>query len=750
MSTWISIFTIGVVLSFFVSPALAQDQFVPNQKPRLEVKRAAGTIIIDGDFTDPGWTNAAVATNFAEHSPGDNVRPPVATEVLVTYDAESFFIGFRCFDNPQTVRASMRDRDEIFSDDYIGIILDTYGDAAWAYEIFVNPFGLQGDLKMLAGGDEDLTFDLVFHSRGKITDDGWQVEVAVPFSSLRFPVKPIQEWRATFWRNRSRSSRERSTWAAIDRDDPCLLCQLGYLVGMESARPGSRVELLPAIVGFQASQAENPANLRDGLNHGNPDAEAALNARYLLSSDLTVDLTVNPDFSQVESDAGQIDVNNNFALFYPEKRPFFQEGSDVFRTFTDVVYTRSMNDPSVAAKLTGRVSRRTTIGYIGARDEKSPTTIPFEEYTAIVEAGKSVSNIARVRQSIGEDSHIGAIATDRRLDDGGSGSVFGADLSLRMFKNYRLEGQLLASHTDEPDNPALFGMGDDSRFADGKHTVALDGEKYWGNLVYAGFMREARLWNFELTYRGANPTFRTDNGFVFRNNQREGAFWTGLFFRPNRRAVKEISSNISVGRIWNFSGARKDEWVSPEIFVLFPAQTGVGLNYLFSRETFSGVFFPGIRHYRLFVETRFADPVTLELEARKIKYIARRVDPPVLGRGWQFEGAGSLKLTEKLVLRPEYSYSELNYADGRKIFAGYVLRTKVNYQFTREWFLRLIVQYDSFDRALNLEPLVSYKINPFTIFYLGSSHNYQSLDGTNDIAQSGRQFFFKFQYLLRT
>jgi hypothetical protein len=223
-----------------------------------------------------------------------------------------------------------------------------------------------------------------------------------------------------------------------------------------------------------------------------------------------------------------------------------------------------------------------------------------------------------------------------------------------------------------------------------------------------------------------------------------------LFFRPNRRLVKEFSSNLSVGRIWNFSGARKDEWVSPEVFLLLPAQTSVSLNYLFSRETFRGNFFPGIRHYQIYLESRFADPISLTLRGKKIRYIARRVDPPVLGRGWEFETTGSLNLFERLILRPEYTYSELNFADGRKIYAGYVLRTKINYQFTREWFLRLIVQYDSFDRAMNVEPLISCKINPFTIFYLGSSHNYQSLNDTNDFAQAGRQFFFKFQYLLRT
>src|SRR5690606_37098291 len=232
------------------TPAVAQTPFVPNEKPRLEVGRAAGAIKIDGELDDAGWIGAAKADNFAEHTPGDKVRPPVATEVLVTYDAESFYLAFICYDDPATVRVTMRDRDEIFSDDYVGIILDTYGDAAWAYELFVNPYGLQGDLKMLSDGEEELTFDIVFDSRGKLTAQGWQAEVAIPFSSLRFPHRQVQEWRATFWRNRSRSSRERSTWAAIDRNEPCFTCQFGYLTGIEGAAPGSRLEVLPSLVGY--------------------------------------------------------------------------------------------------------------------------------------------------------------------------------------------------------------------------------------------------------------------------------------------------------------------------------------------------------------------------------------------------------------------------------------------------------------------------------------------------------------------
>ncbi len=739
-----------IALALFLHSAslCAQDSFTPNEKPVLNVTRSDATIKVDGEIDDAGWQGAAKADKFAENTPRDRVKPPVETEVLVTYDSDNFYLAFICYDDPKSVRASMRDRDEIFNDDYVGILLDTYGDAAWAYEIFVNPLGLQGDLRWIPDGEEDIRFDIVFYSQGKITDKGWQVEVAIPFSSLRFPVKPTQEWRATFWRNRPRSDRERSTWAAIDRDQPCFPCQFGTLIGFENAKPGSRLEVLPAVIGFQSATLRNPDNPHSALENKDPDGEASLNLRYLLSSDLTADVTYNPDFSQIESDAAQVDVNNNFALFYPEKRPFFQEGSDLFNTFSDVVYTRSINDPLFAAKLTGRLASRTAVGYIAARDEHSPLLLPFDEHTDLAEVGKSISNIVRIKQTIGEDSYIGAIATDRRLDDGGSGSVFGGDLSLRLNKNYRVGAQLLASHTDEPDNLSLFG--DPSRFDNGQHTAAFDGENYWGNTVYAGVAREARLWNWELEYRQVSPTFRADNGFIFRNNQREGSFETALFFRPKSKTFIEVTPSLAVGRIWNFSGARKDEWVSPELHVLLPAQTYIQGGWLYSRETFQGIFFPGIRHYRLYVESRFSEPLSLGGQIMRIKYIARRLETPVLGHGWELNAFCTLKLFQRLILRPEYSYEELNNPETEEsIYAGYILRTQINYQFTREWFLRLIVQYDNFDRVMAIEPLLSYKLNPFTIFYLGSTHSYQNLRDTREMIQGSRQFFFKFQYLLR-
>ncbi len=741
---WIVVF---VVATCSVT-AHTQDAFVPNDKPTLIIKRAAGQIKIDGDFDDVGWQGAAKATNFAEYNPGDRTKPPVATDVLVTYDNENFYLGFLCSDDPKTIRYSLRDRDEMFDGDYVGVAFDTYGDASWGYELFVNPLGCQGDLRLTSNGNEDANFDIVFISRGKVTEKGYQVEVAIPFSSLRFPDRPLQEWRATFWRNRPRNSREQSSWAVIDRNVPCFMCQFGTLRGLENVKPGRSFEFLPSLISYQTTHLSDPGNTNSRLHDDKIKAEGALNFRYLLSSDFTADFTYNPDFSQIESDAAQIDVNSPYALYYPEKRPFFQEGSDLFQTYIDAVYTRSINDPLMATKLTGRHNRM-AVGYIGARDRKTPQVLPFEESSEQLEVGKSYSNVLRVKRTFLEDSYFGALITDRRLDNGGAGTVVGGDGSVRFLKNYCLNLGVFASRTVEPTDTTLSQGVYPAIFERGRHTSAFDGESYWGHALFVAVDHDAKVWNFNLNYTGLSPTFRVDNGYLDRNDRQTVSFWNRLNFRPNTRVVDEVSIYLESARVWNCAGQRKDEWLYPEISVLFRRQTQVSMNYLWSRETYRDVYFPGIRRFGVGVESNFSKPVSVGFSLSHGRFVARRVDPPVLGRGTNYSVSATLRLWQRLIVVPQLDYSKLAYPDGSKIYSGFVTRTRINYQFNREWFLRLVVQYDDFDRSLSLEPLLSYKLNPFTIFYLGSSHGLQEPGGDGDWTNTGHQYFLKLQYLLR-
>jgi hypothetical protein len=356
----ITLLLLGACILVRPTAAGTSDDWVPVAHPELQIHRTVGEIKIDGQLDDSGWRDAGRARNFVEHNPGDQTQPPVKTVALMTYDESNLYVAMICYDDPSTIRASYCERDRIFQDDYIVLALDTYGDAVWAYELSVNPYGIQGDLLWAQDGNEDEGFDLIYESAGAITDSGYQIEMAVPFRSLRFPDTPEQTWRVDFWRNHPRDSRRQYSWAKYDRGEQCWPCQWGVVTGIENVQPGRGIELMPSFVGYQAGEMHGDGTPQNPFNFENydPDGQFSLYGKYSVKSNLTVEATYNPDFSQVEADAPQIDVNTTTALSYPERRPFFQEGSDLFRTIFSAVYTRSINDPRVIESDDNRLSER--------------------------------------------------------------------------------------------------------------------------------------------------------------------------------------------------------------------------------------------------------------------------------------------------------------------------------------------------------------------------------------------------------
>jgi len=721
--------------------------------PTLEIPRTTASIKIDGSLSDPGWRTAGVTEDFTQYQPVDKVRPEVVTRVYATYDDENLYLGFYCQDAPAAIRKTLADRDQMYDDDFIGIVLDTYGDAAWAYEFYVNPLGVQGDLRWVSSGGEDSRFDLVYRSAAEVTDSGWQAEMAIPFSSLRFPDAPEQAWRATFWRSYPRDVVRKFSWAPIAIGEPCFFCQMGYLTGIKGVRPGSKIDLLPSVVAYQSGGLREPDDLGSSFHNLDPDAEGELNGRYRLNDVLTVEATINPDFSQVESDAAQIDVNSNFALYYPERRPFFQEGGDLYNTYIDAIYTRAINDPSAAMKLTGR-SGRASYFFLSAIDNNSPLLIPLEERSAFVPLEKSYSSIGRIRRTLGRDSHLGALFTDRRIDRGdGTNTVYGADGAFRFFDKWRLEFQVLGSHTTEPDRPDLTAdFLSDERFDNGRHTLALDGETFDGLATFLQIYRSSRRGNFGFSYTGLGPTFRADDGFLFRNSDRTVESWGNLVLRPDGRIVSLVQLQLNTARIWNYEGTRKDEWLAPGLSIELTGQTEIDMNLVLSRELYRSVWFDDIRRLTVGFYTGAFEAVRFGGSFGYGNSIARYEDPlPVMGRQTMGNVWTTIKPVQQLSIHPEYQYYKLlNRDTGERIEEGYVVRTRVNYQFTRRLFARMVVQYDDFDERLNIEPLLTYKVNPFTIFYVGSTSHY-AWDNSYDINGKlvARQFFLKLQYLFR-
>lgn len=723
--------------------------FQPQVKPVLDVRRAPGPIEIDGKLEDAGWQGVAKATGFTEARPNEDAKPPVESQAWVTYDDEYLYLAFVAYDDPAKIRTSIQDRDQIFGDDLFGIMLDTYGDAAWAYEIFANPSGVQGDIRFSTQGGEDVGFDLVFHSESKITDDGYRIEMAIPFKSLRFPDRPVHEWRATFLRIRPRESRAQYSWAAFSRDEQCLPCQFGTLRGIEGVEPGGALELLPSVVASQASSIHDPEDPDSGLGDGEFDGAAGLTARYAHPSGITLEGTINPDFSQVESDVAQIDVNTTFALFFPERRPFFQEGSDLFESYLTLVYTRQINDPQVAAKSIVRRGR-TAIAYLGARDQNSPLLVPFQERSFVRLAEESFSNILRARRTYGSNSYVGGILTDRRFEDGGgSGTTFGVDGLHRFLDHYRLEYQLVGSHAAEPEEAGPTASLGDLTFADGEHTAIFDGESFGGMGSYLSVERSAEFWSFDYDYWTSSATFRADNGFETRNDLQRFIGFNELNWYPEGRWVDQATADVRFGRVWTYDGEEKETFVNPTVEASLIGQTFVEFGPTWSSERFREVDFDDMLGWTVLAESNALDRFQGGVFLQWGDGIARNLEFPALGDRVFLEVFGTIKPIDRLTIEPSVQWSRLE-VDGEEIFDGYIVRTRANFNLTRRLFARVVLQYDDFDEQFEVEPLVTYRINPFTLFYLGSTTSFERFDQPHDeFAETERQFFAKVQYLFQ-
>jgi hypothetical protein len=724
------------------------------------VTRATGPVVVDGRLDEATWDAAARATGFTEIQPGDAVRPPVCTEVLMTYDDAHLYVAFLAHDEPgAAVRTSLRDRDEMFQDDRVGLILDTFGDATQAYMIYANPIGVQGDLLMSASSGEDSSFDLVFEAAGRrVEGDGYRVEMAIPFSSLRFPDADEQTWRATFMRTRPRDTRQQFSWASVNRDDPCQMCQFGTLTGIEGIAPGTNLDLLPALTGSQATRLRDAGDPSQGLDAARVELEPSATLRYGLTPSLALEATLNPDFSQVESDAAQIGVNTTFALFFPERRPFFQEGADVFETYLDLVYTRSINSPLAATKLTGRAGRW-NVAYLGALDRASPVLVPVREASAVVEAGRSLSNIVRARRSFGANSYAGATVTDRRLAEGGGGTVVSADLRWQFATRYRLEAQLAASHVQEARAEAftgqLGGLADDTLRSSGR-TLAFDGERLRGTGVVLDLDRRARHWSFDLGYRHLSPTFRTPNGFVTRNDVHRVRTWQGYTFFGDG-FVERVRPQVYGELEYRFDGTPQQAFAQAMLWMRVKSQTSAFVSLNMSRERFAGRVFERLHRWYAEANTFFSDPVQFGASLGGGRSIYRAT--PELGRRRNASLWANLKPVERLMIQPRVTYAFMeDPVTDANFFAGWVARVRTNVQLSIPWSVRLVTQYDAFAERVRVEPLLAYKRNPFTVFYVGATPGFARFEADpNDAAASaydgwaatGWQVFFKLQYLVR-
>src|SRR5437867_8691581 len=402
---------------------LPPEKSNPIKMPRFDKPPA-----IDGKLDDEIWKSAIVLKDFYQVQPGDNIAPSKLTEVMLGYDSKFIYVAFHCYGEPDKVRATIPKRDNIFDDDYVGILFDTFNDSRKAYEFDFNPLGIQADGIWTDGQGEDFNPDVVMESKGMVTGDGWTVEVAIPFKSLRYVAGKDKLWSAHFFRRIKRFNNELDMWMPLNRDISSWLAQEGHLSGLEGISTERTLELIPSLTLSETGNRKatlTPAQVNAGqLDPGRFVNEPikfdpGLTGKYTITPNVTLDFALNPDFAQVESDQLVVTANQRFPIFFAEKRPFFLEGIDIFNSQIAAVHTRAIVDPDVAVKLSGKFNRN-TFGLLVASDN-APGNFTLDEQASVDPRliGKNASvGVLRLKRDIGKsDSFIGFLGTHRRFVD---------------------------------------------------------------------------------------------------------------------------------------------------------------------------------------------------------------------------------------------------------------------------------------------------------------------------------------------
>jgi hypothetical protein len=708
---------------------------------------------ISADLSHPAWQQAESAYIKHQIQPNDNAKAWINTEVKVLYSDQNLYFAFISEDpNPKDIRANISDRDNSFQDDYVGVILDPFNNNQQAYQLFINPLGVQMD-GMRTGNSEDMNFDMLWYSDGKITPNGYRGVMKIPFKSLNFPDRSIHNWSIQFIRNYPRNSRYQFVWSEVDLDNSCLVCQNGVLTGMKNIENKNTVEFLPYAMSYQSSTISNTGDPKSGLDHGRIDGRIGGSVMYEPTSTTSLNAVVNPDFSQVETDEAQISANETFALYYSEKRPFFMKGSDLFSTEENLFYSRMINRPLAAGKVTHQ-SKDYSIAFLTAYDREAPFIIPGRYRSSLVQSDvEAYNNVVRGKYNIGSESHVGGLLTTRNQQDGHNyvGSI---DWDFLLTDNYYLSGQVAYANTKELDEPELF---DQSRsLGRSSFDAAFNGEQFGGTLLATQFSRRAKYYNFSFEYTSYSPTFQTQNGFINQVDQRRFEASQSFSYYPGREWLSDGSVRVSGAWRYDFNGQFQERYIFTRWSNNFGGQTNLSLTFLpLNDERFRGRFFTQMNRIMIDVSTNPLNELSLSGEVDFGKYVNRQ-ETPTLGEGYNFSVDATVKPTSRLDLSFSYSYSKLSAANGdEKYFSGDIYRLNGNYNFSKKLFARLITQYNSFNEQLQIYPLVYYKANPFTKFYIGMTDYLNHFDqpgpnGYTGFKEIDRQFFVKFQYLIRS
>jgi len=723
-------------------PTLSAEPVSISAPTSHQVRRASSPIDLDGALTENTWNTALqIDLNF-EVRPGENTEPPVRTVCLVTYDDRFVYFGFRAFDpDPSKIRARYSDRDRAWDDDWVGIVLDTFNDQRRAYEMFSTPLGVQIDaIRDDVGGEYDDSWNAIWESAGRITDQGYEVEMAIPFSQIRFQsTDGEQTWGFDAVRLYPRDQRHQFGAFARDRANNSYLSQALKLVGMEGASPGRNLEIAPTLTG---SRTDTRTSLPNGtLQSGDPSSDLGLSLRWGVTPNVSLNGAYNPDFSNIEADVLQLDVNQQFALFFRETRPFFLEGADYFNTGLDLVHTRTVADPSSAAKLTGKTGRHTW-GVFAAQDDVTQIVLPAADGSSSGSFSSSnLATVARYRYDFGKNSTVGAAVTDRR-GSRYANSVVSADAVIRISEQDSIRASIAISETEyNAEMISTLGappgsLGDEALNIDYNH-----GERGW--------------WVFA-SYRDFGDGFRSDSGFRPRVGLRSFEASGAKVWWPDQDGfINRAAWGASIDHTERQNGALLDEGVSSWFNIQGPRDSFMSIFASASDRVFAGVPFDvwsvdldynvqATANMRLSLDATFGDWIDFAHVQPAERMTLRPSVRYLFGRHF------SLNLA--------HIYSLLDVAGGR-LFRIHAPEVRVIQQFNAKAFVRLILQYTDIQRDPTLytsvvdantqtllsQFLFSYKISPQTALFAGYMDNQLGTDAY-DLTRTDRTFFLKLGY----
>jgi hypothetical protein len=728
-----------MLLSALLSAIVAvSPQQAPPSRPSLTITRAVAPPRLE-DFRSGERRDGVAADAFLQREPNDLVASSERTETYISYDSTNLYVVFVCHaKDPSKVRARMNRREAMFDDDFVGVFLDTFNDHQRAYMFAVSPLGIQLDGIITEGQEDDFSFDTIWQSRGEVTDFGYVALISIPFKSLRFPpASGPRTWGIAFMRGIPVNS-ENAFWPGITRRKTSFTGQFADLRGLENVAPGRNIQLIPygTFTGARFLDREVPAYDTAA------DGRAGIDAKVVAHDSMAIDFTLNPDFSQVESDEPQVTVNQRFEVFFPEKRPFFLENAGYFQTPVNLFFSRRIADPQIGGRVTGKVGGW-AVGALALDDRGADQRLSADDP---LHDDRAFNGVARARREFG-DSSIGGLVTARSFGSSFN-RIASADTRLRLNAQWFAQGQAALADTES---------------VDGTH---LRDATYSANVT-----RSSRNLNYVLDYTDIGRDFRTALGFVPRTDIRQATQFASYRWHPKSRRVTSFGPNSFVQATWDHASQLQDWTVRYPFEMNFKAQSGLFVRHTESMERFNGIEF---REYENMINGSTSYWSWLDVGAYAATGTRPNYYPPpgVLPTLANFRDA-QLSLTFRpasgLRLDETYIYSHLGARTGpQTIFDNHIIRSKVNYQFTRELSLRAILDYNgvlsnpslvSLDRTKHLagDILLTYLVHPGTALYVGYTDGYDSVNLTNSglvptntpTTSTGRQFFVKTSYLFR-